>query len=218
MASILRFISHSHRVLTIAKRYGWLPAARYTNLRDTRGVGTTSFLDIDWQNYSFSRHLSAAEQVRPLVTVARDIDSIDDLSRTLKQAQRLEAYAQWVVIVPKDPRLAPHLDEAIPRRYLLGYSVPTRYGATPIEPDQFRRPVHLLGGRPDIQRELAEEMPVVSIDGNRLTLDARFGDFFDGQTFRPHPEGGYERCITDSLRNVAALWEGYEAGWTQAHG
>ena len=55
-----------------------------------------------------------------------------------------------------------------------------------------RRPVHLLGGRPDVQRRLAELMPVFSIDTNRFTLDAAFGDYFDGEMFRPHPIGGYE--------------------------
>jgi hypothetical protein len=46
-----------------------------------------------------------------------------------------------------------------------------------------------------MQRALAEKLPVISLDCNRFTLDAAFGDYFDGQTFRPHPEGGYDRCL-----------------------
>jgi catechol 2,3-dioxygenase-like lactoylglutathione lyase family enzyme len=75
-----------------------------------------------------------------------------------------------------------------------------------------KRPVHLLGGRPDVQRRLAELMPVVSMDCNRFTLDAAYGDYFDGETFRPHPVGGYDRCLRDSIKNINKLWRGYTSG------
>jgi hypothetical protein len=114
------------------------------------------------------------------------------------------------VLVPKDPLLASRFAE-LPKEFLLGYSVPSRYGATRISPEAFDRPVHLLGGRPDIQRRLAHQMPVFSIDANRFTLDAAFGDYFDGETFRPHPEGGYHKCLTDSVKNITALWTNYRA-------
>jgi hypothetical protein len=52
-------------------------------------------------------------------------------------------------------------------------------------------------------------MPVVSIDCNRFTLDACFGDYFDGEIFRPHPRGGYIRCLTDSISNITDLWNDY---------
>ena len=47
----------------------------------------------------------------------------------------------------------------------------------------------------------------VSRDCNRFTLDAKFGDYFDGFMFRPHPTGGYLRCIEDSLVRINSLWE-----------
>jgi hypothetical protein len=52
-------------------------------------------------------------------------------------------------------------------------------------------------------------MPVFSIDVNRFTLDAAFGDYFDGNFFRPHPMGGYKNCLTDSIKNITDLWLGY---------
>ena len=55
---VLKFVVHSHRVLRIARRYGWLPGARYTNLRDVRKCDRVGFLDIEWRNYSFERRLS----------------------------------------------------------------------------------------------------------------------------------------------------------------
>jgi hypothetical protein len=207
----LKFVAHGAPVQKLALRLGWWPGARYTNLRDIRGLRFkgVGFLDIDWRNYDFSLHLKAANKTRPLLTVARDVIAIRDLDSILREADELRRYARYVVIVPKDPRLAKRLDRAIPEDFLLGYSVPTKYGATRISPECFRRPVHLLGGRPDVQRRLADFMPVVSLDCNRFTLDAQFGDYFDGSAFRPHPTGGYAACLRDSMRNIDVLWRDY---------
>lgn len=215
---ILRFVAHSHRVVSIARKYGWLPGARYTNLRDLRKFETIGFIDIDWKNYSFTRHLQAVKAVKPLMTVARDVTDPKDLRRTLDQAFELLQHSRFVVIVPKHQSFAGKLDRIIPQQFILGYSVPTRYGGTMIPPQAFNRPVHILGGRPEVQRRMAELMPVLSVDCNRFTLDASFGDFFDGEIFRRHPVGGYQRCIRDSIRNINGLWKGYHGGCHAAHG
>jgi hypothetical protein len=209
--SVLKFITHGKPVLKIAVELGWRPGARYTNLRDIRGLcfKGVGFLDIDWKNYSFSKHLAAARETLPFITVARDVESMLDLALILREAEELNRYARFVVIVPKDPTLAPKINEYIPPNYILGYSVPTKYGKTPISPEFFTRPVHLLGGRPDTQRKLASQMHVISIDCNRFTLDARYGDYFDGEIFRPHPKGGYRNCLKDSIYNIEKLWKDY---------
>src|SRR6266571_7205226 len=205
-----KFVAHSYRVLRIAERFGWLPGARYTNLRDVRKFEQLGFLDIDWRDYNFAQHLSAARATKPYMTVARDIERVRDLPRILEQAFELLQHSVQVVIVPKARALELDLEERIPSCFLLGYSVPSRYGSTSLSPRAFRRPVHLLGGRPDCQRRLAEQLKVVSMDCNRFTLDAAYGDYFDGERFRPHPKGGYERCIRDSIRNINALWEEFD--------
>jgi|SRR5450432_214959 len=207
--SILKFVCHSKSVLRVACRHGWLPAARYTNLRDVREFDRLGFLDIDWRNYDFRRHLAAAKATRPLLTVAKDLECKKDLQRTIDQADELAQYCVKVVVVPKARIFAATLNEVIPTRFILGFSVPTKYGGTQIDPARFRRPVHVLGGRPDTQRRMAALMPVVSFDCNRFTLDAQFGDYFDGETFRPHPVGGYSRCIRDSIKNINGLWTDY---------
>ena len=209
---VLKFVAHGKATLRLVLEHGWRPGARYTNLRDIRGVRFKDhgFLDIHWKRYDFERHLAATIQTRPLVTVARDIEHACHLDAILKEAEQLGRYARYVVIVPKDRKLASNLNELIPISYLLGFSVPTKYGGTPIAPKYFNRPVHLLGGRPDVQRRLASQMPVVSFDCNRFTLDAQFGDFFDGEMFRPHPIGGYMRCLRDSIKNIENLWHHYE--------
>jgi hypothetical protein len=207
--SVLKFVAHSRLVLTLAAKRGWLPAARYTNLRDVRGYERLGFLDIDWRGYSFGRHISAAKATYPIMTVACDIERRDQIPRVLDQAEELSQYAEYVVVVPKLAYLGVHLD-LIPARYILGYSVPTRYGMTNLPARAFRgRSVHLLGGRPDHQRLLASELEVVSMDCNRFTLDARYGDYFDGERFRTHPHGGYRRCLADSLKQIDILWDSY---------
>ena len=33
--------------------------------------------------------------------------------------------------------------------------------------------------------------------------------YFDGDIFRPHPSGGYNNCLYDSLKNITKLWDAY---------
>jgi hypothetical protein len=145
------------------------------------------------------------------MTVARDVMDRVQLEAILHEASLLAKHSQHVVVVPKDPRMKNAISKMIPPEFVLGYSVPTRYGATGITPLAFKGRVHLLGGRPDVQRRLADAMNVVSVDCNRFTLDAAFGDYFDGEIFRPHPQGGYQRCLRDSILNINRLWDTYNS-------
>ena len=208
---MIKFVAHSKEAISIAQKRGWRPGARYTNLRDVKSFAfeENGFLDIDWKNYSFDKHLKAAREKRPLLTIARDIECISQLDAVLTEAEQLSKYSNYVAIAPKDKKMMGRLTELIPKEHLLAYSVPTKYGGTPIPPESFDRPVHLLGGRPDTQRLLAEKMSVFSMDCNRFTLDARYGDYFDGETFRPHPKGGYAKCLADSVKNIDNLWIDY---------
>ncbi|MBT2755878.1 hypothetical protein J7E71_07945 [Mesobacillus foraminis] len=203
-------VCHNKNTINIAKKYGWLPGAKYTNLRDIKTFSKIGLIDIDWQNYDFKKHLDAVKSTNPLFTVARDIENINELDMILDQAYELSIYAQSVIVVPKDIRLKDKLNDLIPKDFILGYSVPTKYGGTEIPTSYFQRPVHLLGGRPDVQRRLGDLMPVISFDCNRFTLDASFGDYFDGEKFRPHPQGGYKVCLEDSIRNTTDLWSEYK--------
>ncbi len=204
------YICHSKKAVNIGLEFGWCPGARYTNLRDVKHLGSPQFLDIDWKNYSFDKHLSVAKEHRPELTIARDVECMTSLHEVLKEADQLLEYCDQVAIVPKDPNLASQIKTQIPKRFILAFSVPTKYGGTKIPTKYFDRPVHLLGGRPDVQRRLADEMKVASLDCNRFTFDAKFGDFFDGKKFVPHPEGGYEKCLRASYQNINQIWENYD--------
>lgn len=209
---ILKYVAHSKKVIGLAMNDGWLPGARYTNLRDVKTFEFRhkGFLDIDWKNYSFEKHLESAAKENPRITIARDVECIFQLEKILREAEELMKHSEYVCIVPKDTNLNNRISELIPKEFLLAYSVPTKYGGTEVSIDSFDRPVHLLGGRPDVQRQLADKLNVFSLDCNRFTLDARYGDFFDGKKFKKHPVGGYENCLKDSIRNITKLWDDYE--------
>ena len=131
---LLKFVSHSKRAIRIAVDNGWFPGARYTNLRDIRSVSfeRVGFLDIDWKNYDFAKHIDTAAATLPKLTIARDIESIFKLDDILKEAEKLKKYSSIVAIVPKDYRLAGRIEELVPQEFILAYSVPTAYGCTSI--------------------------------------------------------------------------------------
>ena len=193
----LRFSTHSKKVQSIAIKYGWHASARYTNLRDVRDFLKVDFIDIDFKEYDFEKHLFAVRKRTPHLTVAQDVVFMAHLDKTIREAERLNKHCDKVIIVPKDKRFAGVLEKSIPKKFLLGFSVPSKYGGTTLDPKEFKRPVHLLGGRPDTQRQLGSILNVYSLDCNRFTLDASFGDYFVGTKFAPHPLGGYENCIKD---------------------
>lgn len=203
-----RFAAHSRLVQDIATRHGWLSAARYTNLRDVKQYEELGFLDIDWKNYSFQRHLDAATARRPKITIARDIVNIDQLPQIIDEADALLEHCENVALVPKDTRLAHTPFEAtIPSRFLLAYSVPSRYGGTSLSPELFDRPTHLLGGSPQAQLALAPRLDVFSFDCNRFTIDAKFGDYFDGQRFVRDRGAGYRACLERSVLAINEAWQ-----------
>lgn len=194
--------------MRIAKRYGWLPGARYSNLRDIRGIDDVGLIDIDWEQYSFRQHLEAVKAVKPLMTVARDLTSVRDTERLLHQIAALREHVRYVIVVPKT-RQFPTVSERFRRRYhILGYSVPTGYGSTSVPLAHFsKRKVHLLGGRPTAQFNLARQLNVVSLDCNSITIDAAFGKYFDGSKCVKAQRSSYLRCLEASLEGINSMWE-----------
>jgi hypothetical protein len=208
---MIKYVSHSKRVVDLALKFGWQVCFRYTNTRDIKHINERiGLIDIDWKNYSFYKHRKVVERFQPVATIAKDIFCHTEIDSVIGQAEVLKQNCDYVLIVPKSIRMAKELEIAFPNDYLFGYSVPTKYGKTEIPTKYFKREVHLLGGRPDVQRKLGNELNVKSIDCNRFTLDAAFGDYFDGEIFRPHPIGGYENCIIDSIKNINELWKDYK--------
>ena len=177
---------------------------------DYRPTHPVSFADLNWRVPNLVRHMAFVVQHRPHLAVAPDVLSLDALPETLAYADRLAEHAQRVIIVPKAPGIVAQLPEWV----IIGYSVPTRYGAA--DPlllyEVGDRPVHLLGGSPMAQLTLAHYLNIYSADGNMIQLDARYGVWFDGSHWRTRDAGVpmgpdlYYRAFARSCQEVVAAW------------
>jgi hypothetical protein len=165
-------------------------------LYDTSRYGWSfkiQFIDNEFKAYNHTEHVRAVAAIRPKYATVRDIMTreqcaaarIDyyDFEQILDFVAELEDVTRdengqpqtKIIIIPKWDCL-----DRIPERYVLGYSVETAYGRTPLPECMFRgRPVHLLGGSWKKQLACLRELPgdVVSIDNNHIQLIAQKGDY-----------------------------------------
>jgi hypothetical protein len=159
----------------------------YTN--ELSGRHEVVFIDNDYFNYDHAVHLDAVRQLRPKYATVRDVMTPEQcqveniqhysLDQILDWAAELQQYAENVIVIPKYDCI-----DQIPEHYVLGYSVPTSHGGTPLSVSLFAsRRVHLLGGSWKAQLEHLAALgdAVVSIDNNHIQRMARqFGQFDDG--------------------------------------
>lgn len=112
----------------------------------------------------------------PKYATIPDIFDERGLELALKMAEDIEDYCEYQILIPKYDCIAD-----IPEKYVLGYSIPTTYGGTPIDIKRFAgRKVHLLGGAPQNQYtywKLIED-DVISLDGNMHLKLAKVGQFW----------------------------------------
>ena len=135
------------------------------------------FADQDWKRPDLARYVAAIRKHRPVQATVLDWERHDQLPDVLAWAEAVAPYVERVVIIPKV------FDgiERLPRQVggaqvVLGYSVPTRFGATETPVWEFAGwPVHLLGGSPQAQLHLAHYLDVWSLDGNAAQRAAQRG-------------------------------------------
>lgn len=174
----------------LAVKSGWM-----YGVRSSDGVcGTTErqeahhpqFIDNNYHHYDHAQHLGAIQRWRPKYATVRDIMTPAqcqaagiahyELEQILEWAEELSAYAENVILIPKYDCI-----DQLPEKYMLGYSVPTSYGGTPLPVERFKgRRVHLLGGSPQRQIKFFQALrdEVVSLDNNYILKIARFARVF----------------------------------------
>lgn len=178
------------------------------------------FIDNEFKAYDHYQHLEAVKFVKPKYATVRDLMTPEQCTRDgiewysfdqiMTWAEELKQYAQNVIIIPKYDCIG-----RIPEDYILGYSVETSYGGTPLEVERFKgRRVHLLGGRFDKQLKKFSELgdDVVSIDNNYIQMIAQKGDYItpDGKRRTLAKNGlGYlnnvrQTCLTLSFGAIMA--------------
>lgn len=126
------------------------------------------FADQDWQRPRRADYVAAVAAEEPYMATVLDYERPEQWPEVCRMVEEIAPYVEVVGIIPKFCGAIEH----IPPRMAgvdvrLCYSVPTRYGGTAVPVWEFGdREVHLLGGAPHKQLELARYMRVVSVDGN----------------------------------------------------
>lgn len=150
------------------------------------------FVDNDYKHYDHEAHAGLVAAITPELATVRDIMTqtqcveagIDyfSMGQILDWAVELEEHSDKVIVIPKYDCL-----DKIPEHYVLGYSLPSNWGGTPVPLEAFQgRKIHILGGSWKRQREILERMgdDVVSIDNNAILKLASLGQIVtrEGET------------------------------------
>lgn len=171
------------------------------------------FADCDWKRFDVTRWIRAIQSIRPQTAVLPDMEDAPSIRRALDLIEFAATYtAEAVILVPKSIEALvaiATLPERVGKAEIwLGFSVPSRYGATTLPVWAFTksflgrtRPIHLLGGTPQQQVELARYLPVRQVDGTAVVSAAKKGSVFDGRQWRQTPRRQFsiEQILEQSL-------------------
>jgi hypothetical protein len=117
---------------------------------------------------------TALSEYRPCIASVIDWEEPGQLGEVLQWAEEAARFVEVVMLIPKVIGGIERLPRAVGGKPVrLGYSVPTKFGGTPVPVWEFQGwPVHLLGGSPRSQFRLAHYLNPVSVDGNYSQLMA----------------------------------------------
>jgi hypothetical protein len=207
MVSLIYVQDGNPRLAGIAREAGFLYGVRGTQAP----YFDPAFVDLDWRRPDFPAHLERCRRWRPRFAVAGDAEDAAQLAGVLEQAALLRRLVPEVIVVPKSPGLV----ERIPQDYVVGLSVPTRFGATQAPFWEYRgRRVHLLGGAPGAQLRLHAFLgpDVVSVDGNSHLKAAGYGSWWNGRRWtegEEREERGPDmlyRAFARSCEHIVDAW------------
>jgi hypothetical protein len=195
----------------IAAAEGWFNGAR---LPDSVYEPPLYFADHDYHRPDIDTYLTAVDKHRPEMATCLDWEREEQRTHVWNWAFYLSHLVSTIVMIPKIPGTVdeiPAFIEGVPVR--LGFSVPTFYGGTGIPLWEFgRRPVHLLGGSPHKQRELASYLNVVSLDQSMMQQQAFQSRFWSPRCgpkghWHQFPGAGAAACFQRSCQNIRRAWE-----------
>ena len=221
------FLQNTVQVMCcLAVRSGWGYGTRSSDLAcgacGIYAMHRPGFIDNHYENYDHKRHVAVVKHWEPKYATVRDVMSerqCEDSGipyyapeQIFEWADELSEYAENVIVIPKTVKSI----DKVPEQYVLGYSVPTSYGGTPLPIEAFKgRRVHLLGGSPSKQIRYWQAMPddVVSMDNNYILLTSKFGSVWthDGSMVSLSDYGIGE--INNPLYVALAISLGSIAAW-----
>lgn len=212
------------RFAQIAIDAGWYYGAQLPNKVGFKPL----FVDQNWKKPDREKYMQALALHKPYMATVLDWEQVGQFDEVMKWAEEAAQYVSVVVIIPKVTGEVWRVPDTVGGKPVrLGYSVPTSHGKTDVPLHEFgRRPVHLLGGSPQKQLELASVLNVVSADGNYAQLMALTAQFWtprlgvngrvkhwpyleemDGYR---HDDAPYE-AFRRSCNNIRSAWHGLEA-------
>lgn len=212
-------LGHSRAAVAAGWRYGVrLPA---------RGMLTDVplyFADQDWRRPDRARYMACLAECRPALATVLDWEEPGQYAEVMAWAEEAAALVtEAVLVIPKVPGTVADIPREIGGREVrLAYSVPTSHGGSPLGLWEFRcRPLHLLGGSPQRQMEVASYLrrEVVSADGNMAKKQATSRCLYwtARKTAKGHWQAlegfdgdGPAECVRRSLVNIRSAWEGVQ--------
>lgn len=160
----------NRRFFEIATKTGFL----YGSQLPETVYGPLHFADQDWKKPNLQKYLTELNKHRPFMASVLDLEKPEQLTEVLNWSEDVAPFVEEIMIIPKCFGVIAHLPRRIGGKNVrLGYSVPTKFGGTPVPVWEFCNwPVHLLGGSPQSQMKLFHYFHVVSVDGNMAQLMA----------------------------------------------
>lgn len=150
---------------------------------DYTPYGWPFFIDINWENYNWGKHLAVLEYWRPAQAMAVDYLAPEKRGEMLSQVEDIRALGIRPMVCPKFSGAVAH----IPQDCIIAVSVPTtdeKYGGfLPNDTELVGRELHLLGGHPDqfiILINRYSQSLVVSIDCSTIFQKAFLGAYWSG--------------------------------------
>lgn len=149
---------------------GWLYGAQLPN----KVYEKLFFADQNWKAPDRRSYMKALKKHKPVMATVLDWEREEQEKEVLSWAEEAAQYVEKLVIIPKVRSAIAKIPERIGKaKVILGYSVETNYGGTRVPLNEFlNRPVHLLGGSPHKQLDLAYYLNVHSCDGNMMHQQA----------------------------------------------
>lgn len=146
------------RYADIALKYGYTYGAQLPNTV----YHPPEFADQNWQKPDRARYMAALAKHRPRLATVLDWDENAGRDEVMSWADEAARYvSEAVIIIPKIPCTIPQIPDRVGGVAVrLGYSVPVHNGGkwsgTSVDLWEFGgRPVHLLGGSPQLQMRIA---------------------------------------------------------------
>jgi hypothetical protein len=208
----------------IAVEEGWsLGICSNRGYQGYEDISKISFVDIDYRNPDFERHLAVVGRLQPRYATVPDLSehyvSESDIERALRQAEQLKNVCALPLIVPKLAGQVP----LIPKEWALAYSVRTTYGGAnyffweeEVRQGLAGRRIHLLGGSPQEQIQIylhvADFVHISSVDCSMPKRQSWFAEYWEHGRWVKHPKKGQKQrnlpheCWRLSCRHIIRRW------------